>query len=968
MAVALGIGAAVGGLGSGIAGASTGEASDSSAKQDSAAPSPARAEASGSASQSRVGRTVARQPSAGRGPGRVSGARIPLAQNDADGGAAALRLDSDTLSSAIPADGLSPTDRASIAVAEDGLVRPAASLEADVLPPASFVVAVAPPVSEAAADAPVAAAAVAPSGSVDAVDGGWSGLLPGGPVESAMSWAMVAAARRETRNRPTADIAPVGRVSAGELRDVERVAAAAATVDSGDVVEALSPVAAVTQVDPITAIIQQVQAVISGIVEAVTQVINQVVTVVNQFVTAIVNIFVPVAPVNSAPTATDPTVGSPDAITGVVTGMVSATDADGDVLTYSAPSNTTKGSVVIDSATGVFTYTPTAAARENAADAEATPTDLADSFTVTVTDGNGGSTDVVVAVSISPLTTDPTNSAPVAGTPNVGNPDATSGVVTGKVNASDPDGDPLTYTAGATTGKGSVAIDSATGVFTYTPTAAARQNAAMDDATAADKSDTFTVTISDGQGGLADVAVAVAISPLAATPTNIAPAISTPAVGNPDVVTGVVTGKINASDPDGDVLTYTAGTAPSKGNVVIDASTGAFIYTPTVAARQNAAKVEATAADKADAFTVTVTDGRGGATSVPVTVVVSPAVGEPVDVAPTVVSVPVGRYAFDVVVSQDGRWIYTANYDDGTVSVVDAQTMTVTRTIAVAPDWCAGICQGPLTLVLSPDGSRLYTAGGTTPVFNSDGEVAYFNGYGPVSVIDAASGAVIDRYDDDPWMGGGFLSTSPDGQRLYLGRSGWGSGQPDGIRVIDLATGTSSYVGVTSIVGEPSADGRTIILIDSFNDGSVDAFDLASNSQLWSTPLRVSYRDYHGYSVASTGGRTYVSVLGANSTGVAVLDSATGNVIAIVPTGPYDPYNGDGGLMYLGLEASPDGTRVYMAGNGNGTLSVIDTDTNSLITTVELGGNPTGLAVSPDGRNVYVTDRISGTLSVISFN
>lgn len=47
-----------------------------------------------------------------------------------------------------------------------------------------------------------------------------------------------------------------------------------------------------TQVDPIAAIIQQVQAVISGIVEAVTQVINQVVTVVNQFVTAIVSIFV----------------------------------------------------------------------------------------------------------------------------------------------------------------------------------------------------------------------------------------------------------------------------------------------------------------------------------------------------------------------------------------------------------------------------------------------------------------------------------------------------------------------------------------------------------------------------------------------------------------------------------------------------------------------------------------------------
>lgn len=973
LAVALGIGAAVGGLGAGVAGASTEESTEPSAQTDSAASSATRAEASSSESRSRTGRSAAEQPSGGRESGAAGRARGPVAKNDSDRDAVLGRVESDALTSAL-SEALSdstafPTVQVLAQFAEDRRVLPAASAPAEVVPAAPVVISVSASVPEAVAEAPVMAPVVAAVGTVEAVDGDWSGSVPGAPGESAASWMMVAAARRETRNRAIVLDTAARTLAAGGVPEAQRlpVAAAAAAVVSGDSVQALAPVGAVSQGDPITAIFQQVQAVISGIVEAVTQFVNQVVTVVNQIVTAIVNIFVPVAPVNSPPTVAALSVGVPDSVTGAVTGVVSATDSDGDVLSYGALADTGKGIVVIDSATGAFTYVPTASARENAAKVGASDADKSDNFTVTVTDSKGGSADVSVSVGISPLATTPANSAPIAGIPTVGVPDTSTGVVHGKVNASDPDGDPLTYRAPSATAKGVVTINPDTGEFTYAPTAAARLTAASVGATAADKADAFTVTVTDARGGVTSVAVTVAVSPAITTPVNRAPVASTPIVGAPDATSGVVSGSVHAADPDGDTLTFGGTAVTSKGSVAV-AADGNFTYTPTTAARQNAARDEATAAEKSDTFIVTVTDGHGGAVEVPVTVVVSPVVEEPVTLAPTIVTIPVGRYAFDVVVSRDGRWIYTANYDDGTVSVVDAQTMTVTRTIAVAPDWCAGVCQGPLALALSPDGSRLYTAGGTTPVFNSDGELAYFDGYGPVSIIDAASGAVIDRYDDDPWMGGGFLSTSPDGQRLYLGLSRWGSGQPDGIRVLDLATGTSSYVGVTSIVSEPSPDGKTIILADSINDGSVDAFDLASNSQLWSTRLRFSNRDYHGYALASAGARTYVSVLSSNSTGVAVLDSASGSVIAVVPTGPYDAYSGEGGLLHLGLEVSPDGTRVYLADDGNGTLSVIDTATNSLITTVELGGNPTGLAVSPDGRNVYVTDRINGTLSVISFS
>ena len=71
-------------------------------------------------------------------------------------------------------------------------------------------------------------------------------------------------------------------------------------------------------------------------------------------------------------------------------------------------------------------------------------------------------------------------------------------------------------------------------------------------------------------------------------------------------------------------MTYSAPASTAKGAIIINASTGAFTYTPTVAARNTAAAPGATAADRADAFTVTVVDGRGGTASTAVTVAVSP--------------------------------------------------------------------------------------------------------------------------------------------------------------------------------------------------------------------------------------------------------------------------------------------------------------------------------------------------------
>ena len=449
---------------------------------------------------------------------------------------------------------------------------------------------------------------------------------PVAPVEAAVSWVMLAAARRELGTPAGAQSIPVAAVPTGPLLDTDAVpnqhvtrSAIPAPAAAEGAVQIVDPVASATATNPIAAFFEQIQAFVTQIVTAITQVINQVVS-------AIINIFSP-APANKVPVAAaPPTVGTPDAATGVVTGTVTATDPDGNTVTYSAPATTAKGTVVIDAVTGEFVYTPTAAARHAAASLTGTDAQEADTFTVTATDERGGKGTISVAVVISPV-----NAAPVAGTASVGDPDTSTGVVTGSVSATDADGDTLTFSGSGNTAKGAVVVN-ADGAFFYTPTQIARHAAARDGAEAADLADSFTISIAHGHGGSATAAVNLVISP-----SNAAPVAEVVSISAPDTSTGAVAGVMVVSDADGDTITYSVPVATARGEITFDPD-GAFTYTPTTAARHEAARDAATDVDTTDTFTVTFTDGHGGSVVVPVVVAIAP-----VNSAPQVVSLDVGE-------------------------------------------------------------------------------------------------------------------------------------------------------------------------------------------------------------------------------------------------------------------------------------------------------------------------------------
>ena len=120
---------------------------------------------------------------------------------------------------------------------------------------------------------------------------------------------------------------------------------------------------------------------------------------------------------SAAPLAPEQPIGEPDPATGVVTGSVTgsvtATGSANNALSYTVVTGPTKGTVVLNSATGAYTYTPTRAARLDAG-----TTTIADIDTFTAGVSNGAqTTNTPVAVYVSPLRYAVTTSLPASTTP-----------------------------------------------------------------------------------------------------------------------------------------------------------------------------------------------------------------------------------------------------------------------------------------------------------------------------------------------------------------------------------------------------------------------------------------------------------------------------------------------------------------------------------------------------------------------
>jgi YVTN family beta-propeller protein len=200
------------------------------------------------------------------------------------------------------------------------------------------------------------------------------------------------------------------------------------------------------------------------------------------------------------------------------------------------------------------------------------------------------------------------------------------------------------------------------------------------------------------------------------------------------------------------------------------------------------------------------------------------------------------------------------------------------------------------------------------------------------------------------------IAVSPYGTRVYVTNLTSAT-----VSVIDTITNT---LATTVVVGQSprgvaiSPDGATVYVANNYsgaNGNSLMVIDTTTNK----VKATVGMIQPVGVVVSPNGKKVYVTrdqELSIANDYVLVVDTATNTLAGSIEVGRHP----------AGIAIAPDGVRVYVVNNWSNTVSVINTATNTVTATVPVGSYPLGVAVSPDGTNVYVTNSIGNTVSVIN--
>ena len=309
-----------------------------------------------------------------------------------------------------------------------------------------------------------------------------------------------------------------------------------------------------------------------------------------------------------------------------------------------------------------------------------------------------------------------------------------------------------------------------------------------------------------------------------------------------------------------------------------------------------------------------------------------------------------------------GDRLYVLNGADRTISIINTQDNSFVDADENDGENDIDPIEVPsgFNAVASPDGKRLYLFGGQEVyVVDIDPESANYNKVLDVDG-DESNGiqgiSVAPPPDEDPSDGTTFSSSisgglSSDGSRLYVPR-----------------------IYATQIYNEEEGTYEVV-----YESGDVVVIDTATNTVIGDT---IVLDQYPGY-VTSSGDRLYVTSLDPDD----LRNISNPNVpapagyVTVVDIDPDSPtYNTqvdriDVGRLALNVAMSPDRSLAYAVNGGDGTVSVIDTVTNEVLTAFTFDPDPAGtlndasfVAISPDGERLYVSRHLDGEVVAISIN
>ena len=218
-----------------------------------------------------------------------------------------------------------------------------------------------------------------------------------------------------------------------------------------------------------------------------------------------------------------------------------------------------------------------------------------------------------------------------------------------------------------------------------------------------------------------------------------------------------------------------------------------------------------------------------------------------------------------------------------------------------------------------------------------------------IYLMDVATGTLTSTIAKSTAGSPARLLVTPDGSRLF-------SIDASRIAVIDVATRTQ--LGVTSFTGGVGAGianaARTTFYAGAvLGAGSfaVRGVDLNTTTVVATVPV-----PFQPSQLALTGDERKLLVVGRFNTSIPVIDTVRNTVVATLAPG---------GGIYNDLVTSPTPPRAFLANGGANRVDVIDTSANAVVGSVALPDAPVFLAISGDGARLYAVQSRTGVISVI---
>lgn len=234
---------------------------------------------------------------------------------------------------------------------------------------------------------------------------------------------------------------------------------------------------------------------------------------------------------------------------------------------------------------------------------------------------------------------------------------------------------------------------------------------------------------------------------------------------------------------------------------------------------------------------------------------------------------------------------------------------------------------------------------------------------GDLTLIDTRRDEVVGRIPIGQGASAHMTMVTPDGQRAVTTATGLNE-----VVVSDLATRTVLArvpIGRAPEHFDLSADGR-FAYIGNMNGDSVSIVDL---NQAKEVARLEGFFEPHGITAASNG-KVYVSNFGAHELGV--IDASGRKVLARLAVAESPRLAALNPLLQLaeikGI-ANPtptvDGRFLYLADGDAGTVTIIETQNDRVVTTIPVGAEPWRAYASPDGRWMLVPNNGDETVTVL---